>query len=134
MSVDFRTAAFREHPEYGVVLDTTVEPWDHPLAVNVGAGNIRPLLGLLGLPVNEEPSGEVNADVLLEAIAAAKAKPELALYGLPRTDSHENAPAWVGRARWVDMGRDEGYMADKLDALAALAEHAKASDLLVAWA
>jgi len=49
-------------------------------------------------------------------------------HGVPVVDYQE-----PGRVRWVECGRRPGYLAEKLDVLAAVAADAKANGGLVVW-
>lgn len=96
--------------------------------VNMSNTNAMYLMGILGLPVDDDAyCGSITADELIERILLASA-----------VDRDESATPDVvtttpGLATWVECGLPEGYVSSRLAGLWEVATAAKNAGRLVQW-
>lgn len=118
---------------YGATLDA-VEAVTRP-AVNVANGNASVLLAALGL-LGDDLDAEARQDVLCGGSVPAEDFLGRILLALAVAPSDAGVPAHEipgPGARFVECGRSEGYLQDRLGALRGVADFAITQDTEVVW-
>ena len=121
MSVTFSAAARTFHAEFGADVLIGVEAAED-LAVNMSNSNAVVVCATLGIDLQDWGwCGNLGAEDFLGRILLALAI-EPADEGVP---SHETTVP--GQVRWIECGRPEGYVQDRLGQLRELADWAAAN-------
>lgn len=113
MSVTFRPNA----------LGVDLEAWGEGLLVNVSNSNAAFLLQALGLPTSDELCGETTGEDFLGRVLLATGP----------NPADEGVPALNLDPRVIDMGRRPGYLQERLEQLADVAQAARTRGGEVVW-
>lgn len=122
----------------GVDADGDWEP--NPLDVNMSNVNAVRVAEALGFRLDPDHDGDLFGAMdpvkfqghVLMALALAPADEGMPAHELAPGDP--GRPAWSGQCRWIEAGRPQGYLQDRLTELHALADWAVANHARVTWA